>query len=117
MKNLDYICDISGGLSCITNLEVAGSKEGKYGVAIIVSKDSQAAGVFTSNKVVAAPVKYTKNMIKNGIVSAIFVSASTVKNPWWEVIVTFGKDRRRWIVEVGRMLLDMSSYTYADSSS
>lgn len=75
MKNLDYICDISGGLSCITNLEVAGSKEGKYGVAIIVSKDSQAAGVFTSNKVVAAPVKYTKNMIKKGIVSAIFVNS------------------------------------------
>lgn len=75
MKNLDYIRDISGGLSCIENLEVAGSKEGKYGVAIIVTKDSQAAGVFTSNKVVAAPVKYTKNMIKNGIVSAILVNS------------------------------------------
>lgn len=75
MKDSDYISDISGGLSCINNLEVAGSKEGKYGVAIIVSKDSQAAGVFTSNKVVAAPVKYTKKMIKNGIVSAIFVNS------------------------------------------
>ncbi|MDO5848340.1 MAG: bifunctional ornithine acetyltransferase/N-acetylglutamate synthase [Methanobrevibacter sp.] len=75
MKSLDYISDISGGLSCIKDLEVAGSKEGKYGVAIIVSKDSQAAGVFTSNKVVAAPVKYTKKMLKNGIVSAIFVNS------------------------------------------
>lgn len=75
MENLDYISDISGGLSCIDNIEVAGSKEGKYGVAIIVSRDSQAAGVFTSNKVVAAPVRYTKRMIRNGIVSAIFVNS------------------------------------------
>lgn len=75
MESLDYIRDISGGLSCIGNLKVAGSKEGKYGVAIIVSKDSQAAGVFTSNKIVAAPVKYTKRMLKNGIVSAIFVNS------------------------------------------
>lgn len=75
MENLDYICDISGGLSCIDGIEVAGSKEGKYGVAIIVSRDSQAAGVFTSNKVVAAPVRYTKRMIKNGIVSAIFINS------------------------------------------
>ena len=75
MNNFNYINDISGGLSCINNLKVAGSREGKYGVAIIVSKNSQAAGVFTSNKVVAAPVNYTRNMIKNGIVSAIFVNS------------------------------------------
>lgn len=75
IKTIDYINDISGGLSSINNLKVAGSKEGKYGVAIIESKNSQAAGVFTSNKVVAAPVKYTKNMLKNGIVSAIIVNS------------------------------------------
>lgn len=75
MKNLDYIKDIPGGLSCIENLKVAGSKNGKYGVAIIVSNDSQAAGVFTSNKIVAAPVKYTKKVLKNGIVSAIFINS------------------------------------------
>ncbi len=75
MKNLSYITDISGGLSCIDNVKVAGSKEGKYGVAIIVSEDSQAAGVFTSNKVVAAPVKYTKKVLKNNIISAIFINS------------------------------------------
>lgn len=75
MDNLDFISDITGGLCAVSNVEVGGTKKGKYGVAIILSPDSEAAGVFTSNKVVAAPVKYTKKMIKNGIVSAIFINS------------------------------------------
>lgn len=74
MKN-DYIKDIAGGLCAIENVKVAGVREGKYGVAIIESPDSPAAAVFTSNKVNAAPVKYTKHMIKNGIISAVFVNS------------------------------------------
>lgn len=75
MKDNDYIKNIAGGLCAIEDVKVAGVKEGKYGVAIIESPDSPAAGVFTSNKVNAAPVKYTKHMIKNGIISAIFVNS------------------------------------------
>ena len=46
--------ELDGGLSVIDNLKVAGAKEGKYGVAVIVSENSDASAVFTSNKIVAA---------------------------------------------------------------
>ena len=72
---MDFIRDIDGGFSVIENLNVSGAREGKFGVSIILCPDSTASGVFTSNKVVAAPVKYTKNVIKNGIVSAVFVNS------------------------------------------
>lgn len=72
---MDFIRDIDGGFSVIENLNVSGAREGKFGVSIILCPNSTASGVFTSNKVVAAPVKYTKNVIKNGIVSAVFVNS------------------------------------------
>ena len=72
---MDYISEIDGGLSVIKNIKVSGAREGKYGVTIILSPKSTASGVFTSNKVVAAPVTYTKNVVKNGIVSAVFINS------------------------------------------
>ena len=72
---MDFIKDLNGGFSVIENLNVSGAREGKYGVTIIVAPNSNASAVFTSNKVVAAPVHYTKKVIKNGKVSAIFVNS------------------------------------------
>ena len=72
---MDFIKELDGGFSVIENLEVSGAREGKFGVAIIHSPNSTASAVFTSNKVVAAPVKYTKKMLKKGIVSAVFVNS------------------------------------------
>ena len=72
---MDFIKYLDGGFSVIENLEVSGAREGKFGVTIIVSRNSTASAVFTSNKVVAAPVKYTKNAIKNGLISAVFVNS------------------------------------------
>lgn len=72
---MDFIKYLDGGFSVIENLEVSGAREGKFGVTIIVSRNSAASAVFTSNKVVAAPVKYTKNAIKNGLISAVFVNS------------------------------------------
>ena len=72
---MDYIHEIDGGLSVIKNLKVSGAREGKYGVTVILSPRSTASGVFTSNKVVAAPVTYTKNVVKNGMVSAVFINS------------------------------------------
>ena len=54
------IKDISGGLCAVNGVKVAGSRNGKYGVAIIDCPNSVASAVFTTNKVSAAPVKYTK---------------------------------------------------------
>lgn len=72
---MEFIRDIDGGFSVIENLEVSGAREGKFGVTLIVSRSSSASAVFTSNKVVAAPVIYTKNILKNGIVSAVFINS------------------------------------------
>ena len=67
--------ELDGGLSVIDNLKVAGAKEGKYGGAVIVSGNSDASAVFTSNKIVAGPVIYTKQVVEKGKVSAVFVNS------------------------------------------
>ena len=72
---MSFIKELDGGFSVIENLKVSGAREGKYGVSIIVSPNSAASAVFTSNKVVAAPVKYTKNVLKKGIISSVFVNS------------------------------------------
>lgn len=71
----NFIKDISGGLCVVKNLKTAGSRNGKYGLSIILNRNSNGAGVFTSNKVQAAPVKYTKEIIKNGKISAIITNS------------------------------------------
>ena len=73
--NMNFIREIDGGFSNIENVKVSGAREGKYGVTIILAPNSTASAVFTSNKVVAASVTYTKNVVKNGIVSAILVNS------------------------------------------
>ena len=72
---MDFIKELDGGFSQIENLEVSGAREGKFGVTVIVSPNSTASAVFTSNKVVAAPVKYTQNVLKKGVISAVFVNS------------------------------------------
>ena len=44
---MDFIKYLDGGFSVIENLEVSGAREGKYGVTIIVSRNSTASAVFT----------------------------------------------------------------------
>ena len=72
---MNYIKEIKGGFSQIKDLQVSGAKEGKYGVSIILCPNSSASGVFTSNKVVAAPVTFTKEVLKKGIISAVFINS------------------------------------------
>ena len=71
----DYISEIDGGLCAVNNVEASGARKGKYGVSIIVSKGSTASGVFTSNKVTAASVKYTQKVLENEIVSAVVANS------------------------------------------
>ena len=75
IKKNDYISEINGGLCAVNNVEASGARSGKYGVSIIVSKGSNASGVFTSNKVTAASVKYTKKVLENEIVSAVVANS------------------------------------------
>jgi glutamate N-acetyltransferase/amino-acid N-acetyltransferase len=66
---------ISGGVCAIDGVRAYGAQKGKYGVGIIFNEKSNAAAVFTSNKVVAAPVILTKKSIDNGCISAIVANS------------------------------------------
>lgn len=66
---------IEGGICAVEGVKAAGTREGKYGLTVIESKDSNASAVFTSNKVVAAPVIHTKEMIKGGKVSLVVANS------------------------------------------
>ncbi len=66
---------INGGICAVNNVKAAGACEDNYGVAVIHYPECSAAAVFTSNKVQAAPIKVTKNAIKNGKLSAIVANS------------------------------------------
>lgn len=66
---------IKGGICAVEGVLASGSRNGKYGVAVIFSKESIASAVFTSNKVVAAPVIFTKEVVKDGKISAIVANS------------------------------------------
>lgn len=62
MKNLEC------GLDTIKGVKTAGLRNGQNGLALILfDKICEAEGVFTKNKMVAAPVKITKKRVKNGL--------------------------------------------------
>lgn len=66
---------IKGGICAVDGVLASGSRKGKYGVSVIVSKENTASAVFTSNKVVAAPVIVTKDALKDGKLSAIVANS------------------------------------------
>jgi len=66
---------VDGGVCAIEGVLAAGACDDEYGVAVIVCKDSDATAVFTSNKIIAAPVILTKNAIQNGKLSAVIANS------------------------------------------
>ena len=66
---------IQGGICAVGEVLAAGACEDEYGIAVIVCKDSTASAVFTSNRVVAAPVKLTREILGNGKLSAIIANS------------------------------------------
>ena len=66
---------IEGGICAVEGVLASGSRNGKYGVTVIFSKDNIASAVFTSNKIVAAPVIHTKQIIKDGKISAVVANS------------------------------------------
>lgn len=75
MENNEFIKILDGGVCQVDGVKAAGFKEGKYGVAIIYSPRSAATGVYTTNKVVAAPLTYTKQILKNNKLSVIVANS------------------------------------------
>lgn len=66
---------IKGGICAVDGVLASGSRNGKYGVAVIFCKESTASAMFTSNRVVAAPVVLTKEAVKDGRISAIVANS------------------------------------------
>ncbi len=69
MKTLDK------GICSIDSVKVSGYREGKYGVTIIYHENSTCVGVYTTNKVYAAPIDITRKHLENGKISAIIVNS------------------------------------------
>jgi len=66
---------IEGGICAVAGVLAAGACQDEYGVAVIVCKDCNVSAVFTSNKVVAAPVIITREAVENGKLSAIVANS------------------------------------------
>jgi len=63
------------GICSIDSVKVSGYREGKYGVSIIYHENSTCVGVYTKNKVYAAPIDITRKHLENGKISAIIVNS------------------------------------------
>ncbi|MDR2967574.1 MAG: bifunctional ornithine acetyltransferase/N-acetylglutamate synthase [Methanobacteriaceae archaeon] len=74
-KDISNIKTIDGGICAVKGVKAAGVRNGKYGIALILSENSYVAGAFTSNKITAAPVDHTKNTIKDGKISLIVANS------------------------------------------
>jgi len=68
---------INGGICAVKGVRASGIKEGKNGLAIMVvdARKLAAAGVFTRNKVIAAPLIITKESLENGNLKAIIANS------------------------------------------
>ena len=114
MSNIpDYVKFIDGGICAVSDVEVAGVRNGKYGVSIILCENSDVAGVFTSNKVTAAPVDYTKKIIDSGKISAIVANSGNANCFTGEIGITDCKA----MVNLSSKLLNVPSDMIANAST
>ncbi|WP_338098503.1 bifunctional ornithine acetyltransferase/N-acetylglutamate synthase [Methanolapillus ohkumae] len=67
---------IEGGITAVSGVSAFGLKDGKKGLAIILA-EGPAAGVFTRNKVIAAPLIITQDKLKTngGFLSAVIANS------------------------------------------
>ena len=68
---------IEGGICAVRGVTANGIKEGKNGLAVMVTESKQVstAGVFTRNKVIAAPLTVTKEHLEKGNLKAIIANS------------------------------------------
>ena len=65
---------IDGGICSVKGVSAWGVKQDKYGLALITAKGS-AAGVFTRNRVIAAPLILTREHLEGGSLSAAIANS------------------------------------------
>ncbi len=66
---------IPGGICAVKGVMAAGSCVDEYGVTIILSPESTASAVFTSNKIIAAPLIISQESLQDGKLSAIVANS------------------------------------------
>lgn len=66
---------IEGGICAVEDVNAAGACEDNYGVAVIHYPGSNAAALFTNNKVQAAPIIVTRKAVDNGKLSAVVANS------------------------------------------
>ncbi|VVB95950.1 Glutamate N-acetyltransferase [uncultured archaeon] len=68
---------IEGGICAVKGVRANGIKEGKNGLAIIVAdaRELSSAGVFTRNKVIAAPLVVTREALAKGNLKAVIANS------------------------------------------
>lgn len=66
--------EIEGGVCAVRGVKAWGIKEGKNGLAIILARGS-AAGVFTRNKVIAAPLILTRKHLEKGKLRGVIANS------------------------------------------
>jgi len=66
---------IKGGICAVDSVMASGVRGKDHGVALVLCKESHSSAVFTSNKVVAAPIVITKKALSNGKISALVANS------------------------------------------
>ncbi len=65
---------IEGGICAVPGVRAAGARQGKYGVAIIAAS-GKAAGMFTTNKIRAAPLDVTAEHLNGGHLDGVIANS------------------------------------------
>src|SRR5512137_3079020 len=65
---------LEGGICAVPGVQASGARQGKYGVALIVASGS-AAGMFTTNKIRAAPLDVTAQNLKDGRLDGVIANS------------------------------------------
>ncbi|MBC2764023.1 MAG: ornithine acetyltransferase, partial [ANME-2 cluster archaeon] len=65
---------IDGGICAVKGVSAWGVKQDKYGLALIKA-DGSAAGVFTRNRVIAAPLILTREHLEMGRLSVVIANS------------------------------------------
>ncbi len=65
---------IEGGICAVPGVRAAGARKGKYGVALITASGA-AAGMYTTNKIRAAPLDVTADHLSGGFLEGIIANS------------------------------------------
>ena len=65
---------IEGGICAVPGVRAAGARQGKYGLALIAAS-GPAAGMFTTNKVRAAPLDVTAEHLAGGHLDGVIANS------------------------------------------